>query len=41
MLDEIVVECELSCIIIENYLFKCVEEEKEIDWLFFFLDEDE
>ncbi|MDE8674131.1 MULTISPECIES: DNA helicase RecQ [Priestia] len=40
-LDEIAEERELSRITIENHLFKCAEEEKEIDWSPFLSDEDE
>ena len=40
-LDEIAAERELSRITIENHLFKCAEEEKEIDWSPFLSDEDE
>ncbi len=37
-LDEIAAERELSRITIENHLFKCAEEEKEIDWSSFLSD---
>ncbi|CJG64941.1 Uncharacterised protein [Streptococcus pneumoniae] len=40
-LDEIADERELSRITIENHLFKCAEEEKEIDWTPFLSEEDE
>jgi ATP-dependent DNA helicase RecQ len=40
-LDEIAAERELSRITIENHLFKCAEEEKEIDWTPFLSEEDE